>query len=226
VDDFVICYRSKHIHIIERHLQRCLNKLQEWADTNGFRFSAAKTVCLHFCRLRKLHPDPQLSLNGSPIPVVEEFKFLGIIFDKKLSFLPRLRYLKNKCTKALNLLRVVAHTSWGADQHTLLHLYRSRIRSKLDYGSVVYGSARGSYLQMLDPVQNHALRLCVGAYRTSPTSCHCVPANEPPLHNRRRKLSIQYCLKDHHLHKIVHITHSLAVNLQICLNENQLKFLL
>jgi len=28
--------------------------------------------------------------------------------------------LKNKCTKALNLLRVVAHTSWGADQQTLI----------------------------------------------------------------------------------------------------------
>jgi len=71
------------------------------ADTNGFKFSTAKTVCLHFCRLRKLHPDPQLSLSGSPIPVIEEVKFLGVIFDKKLSFLPHLRYLKNKCTKAL-----------------------------------------------------------------------------------------------------------------------------
>jgi len=35
--------------------QRCLNKLQEWADTNGFKFSTAKTVCVHFCRLRKFH---------------------------------------------------------------------------------------------------------------------------------------------------------------------------
>ena len=83
VDDLLICYRSKHIHIIERHLQRSLNKLQEWADTNGFKFSTAKTVCVHFCRLRKFHSDPQLLLNGSPIPVVEEVKFLGIIFDKK-----------------------------------------------------------------------------------------------------------------------------------------------
>ena len=49
---------------------------------------------------------------------------------------------------------------------------------------------------MLDPVQNHALRLCVGAYRTSPSSSLCVLANEPPLYIRRRKLSIQqYCLK-------------------------------
>ena len=180
----------QNIHIIERHLQQCLNKLQEWADTNGFKFSTTKTVCLHFCRLRKLHSDPQLSLNGSPIPVVEEVTFLGVIFDNKLSFLPDLRYLKNKCTKPLNLLRVVAHTAWGADQQTLLHLYRSLIRSKLDYGSIVYGSASGSYLHMLDSIQNHALRLCLGAYRTSPSSILCVLANEPPLYIRRRKLSI------------------------------------
>jgi len=97
---------------------------------------------------------------------------------------------------ALNLLRVrvVAHTSWGADQQTLLHLYRSLIISKLN-GCIVYGSAHGSYLQMLDPIQNHALRLCLGAYRTSPSSSLCVLANEPPLYIRRRKLSIQYCLK-------------------------------
>jgi len=77
-----------------------------------------------FCRLRKSHPDPQLFLNGNPVPVIEEVKFLGITFDRKLLFLPHLRYLKNKCAKSLNLLRVVAHTSWGADQLTLLHLYR------------------------------------------------------------------------------------------------------
>ena len=75
--------------------------------------------------------------------------------------------------KGLNLLRVLAHTSWGADQETLLHLYRSLIRSKLDYGCIVHGSARGSYLRMLDPMQNHALHLCLGAYRTSHASSLC-----------------------------------------------------
>jgi len=80
VDDILIRYRSKHIHIIEMHLQRCLNKLQNWADTNGFKFSTSKTVCMHFCRPRKLHPEPELLLNGTPIPVVKEVKFLGLIF--------------------------------------------------------------------------------------------------------------------------------------------------
>ena len=83
VDDFLICYRSKHIHIIERHLQQCLNKLADWAATNGFKSSSSKTACIHFCKLRKPHPEPILLLNGTPVPVVEETKFLGVVFDRK-----------------------------------------------------------------------------------------------------------------------------------------------
>ena len=104
VDDFLICYRSKHINIIERHLQQSLSKIEHWTNTSGFKFSSSKTVCMHFCHLRKPHPDPMLNLYGAAIPVVQEVKFLGLIFDSKLSFLPHLRYLKKKCIKALNLL--------------------------------------------------------------------------------------------------------------------------
>ena len=138
----------QNIHIIEWHLQQCLNKLSHW--TNEFKFSSSKTVYIHFCRLplRKLHLDPQLFLSSTLVPVVEETKFLGIFFDSKLSPLPHIRHLKDKCVKTLNLLRVLAHTSWGADQETLLHLDRSLIRSTL-----VYRSARLSYLRMLDPIQ-------------------------------------------------------------------------
>jgi len=114
VDDFLIVNRSKYTHIIERHPQRSLNKLSHWADTYGFKFSSSKTVCMHFCRLRSAHPNPELTLNGTLIPVAEQNKFLGVIFDNKLTFLPHIRYLKEKCVKALNLLRVVAHTSLGS----------------------------------------------------------------------------------------------------------------
>ena len=74
---------------------------------------------MHFCQLRKAHDDPVLTLDGQPIPVVEETKFLGVIFDKKLIFIPHIKKLKAKCQKALNLLRVVAHTDWGADRKIL-----------------------------------------------------------------------------------------------------------
>ena len=195
VDDFLICYRSKNMNSIERLLQLCLNNIQNWADENGFQFSKTKTVCMHFCQQLFLHTDPDLKLYGVGIPVVDQYKFLGLIFDKKLNFIAHITYLKDKCMKALNLLKVVAHKDWGADCATLLKLYRSHIRSKLDYGCIVYGSSRNSYLLSLDRVQNAALRLCLGAFRTSPIPSLQVETNEPPLTLRREKLALQYIVK-------------------------------
>ena len=194
VDDFCICFRSKSMRTIERHLQQNLNKIEHWATNNGFKFSKSKTQCVHFCQLRKQHDDPVLTLYGSPIPVVQEYKYLGLIFDKKLSFIPHIKYLKAKCLKSLNILKVLSHTTWGADRTTLLQLYRSLIRSKLDYGSIVYGSARKSYLAMLDPIHHQGLRLTLGAFRTSPTASLYVEADEPSLNTRREKLSLQYAI--------------------------------
>ena len=51
------------------------------------------------------------------------------------------------------------------------------------------------YLRILDPVQNQALRLCLGAFRTSPVSSLHVEAHEMPLDIRRRRLALQYCFK-------------------------------
>jgi len=86
---------------------------------------------------------------------------------------------------ALNLLRVVAHTSRGADQHTLLHLYRSLVCSKLDCGSVVYGSVRESYVYWIQyrtmhcdyasvPSEPHLFQVCV----FSPMNLHSTYGEE------------------------------------------------
>ena len=195
VDDFCICFRLKNMRTIERHLQQCLNRIEDWATRNGFKFSKSKTHCVHFCQQRKIHNDPALYIYESQIPVFAESKCLGIIFGRKLSFIPHIKYVKAKCLKALNLLKVLSHTSWGADRTTLLHLYRSLIRSKLDYGSIVYGSAKKSYLQILDTVHNQGLRLALGAFRTSPVSCLNVEADEPSIWLRREKLSLQYAIR-------------------------------
>ena len=81
VDDFQICYRSSNMSIIDRQLQLCLNELQQWATDKGFQFLKTNTLCMHICQKRGLQS------KGS-IPVVEETTFLGVIFDRKLSFVP------------------------------------------------------------------------------------------------------------------------------------------
>ena len=80
------------------------------------------SVCI-FCRRRGLHPDPYLVPYNNPIPVKKETKFLVILLDSKLIFGPHIKGLKEKCVKALNLLRVVSNTDWGGDRTVLLRLY-------------------------------------------------------------------------------------------------------
>ena len=116
-------------------------------------------------------------------------------FDKKLTFIPYIKKLKTNCQKALHLLRVVAHTDWGTGRKILLNLYRTIVRSKLDYGCIVYGSARPSYLKTLDTIHHQGIRLALGAFRTSPANSLLVEANEPSLKDRREKLSLQLCIK-------------------------------
>ena len=102
VDDFLICYLSKDMRTIEKKFQDTLNKIEQWTTENGFKFSQTKKKkkCVIFCQQRNLHHDPTLTIYGTQIPVVDEAKFLGIIFDKKLNFLPHIKALKLKCLNA------------------------------------------------------------------------------------------------------------------------------
>ena len=91
---------------------------------------------------------------------------------------------------------MLSHTSFGANRTTLLKLYRSLVRSKLDYGCIIYGSARKSYLKCLILYITTDLdRLALGAFRTSPIASLYVEADEPSLYSRREKLSLQYAIR-------------------------------
>ena len=162
---------------------------------NGFKFSETKTTCVHFCQRRGCKEAPELTLHGKTLTVEREVKFLGLVVDRILSFKPHVEYLRKKCQKAMNLLKMFSHTDWGADREILLTLYKTYIQSRLDYGSVVYASAAKSYLDWLNPIQNQALRLCISAFRSSPRTSLHVEAGIPKLDLRRDKLSLQYAIK-------------------------------
>ena len=83
----------------------------------------------------------------------------------------------------------------GCKSNFLLKLYHSLVRSKLDYGCIVYGSASKTALAKLDPIYNQGLRLSLGAFCSSPVESLYVEAHEPPLEIRREKLALQYRLK-------------------------------
>ena len=106
------------------------------------------------------------------------------------------RYLENHqptswvCTNRFfhDLFNKYGHSIWWK-YWSPTKLYRSQVRSKLDYGCIVYGSASKTALAKLDPVHNQGLRLSLGAFRSSPVESLYVEAHEPPLEIRRENLN-------------------------------------
>lgn len=182
---------SAHLPSLERRLQLAINRISEWATDRGFTLSQNKTVGVYFHRTRT-HAIPALTLNNRLIVFRPTANFLGITFDSKMTWKPHIQTLKGDCLRRLDILKNISNSNWGADTVSMLRLYRALVRSKLDYGCVIYASARENILKLLDPVHNSALRICTGAFRSSPVVSLYAESGEASLSVRREQLSLQF----------------------------------
>ena len=97
-------------------VQKSINSISEWAKHNGFKFSTSKTVAIRFTSCKRQEAVPHLKLDGAFLPYAEEIKFLGMIFDSKLTWAKHIDELKLRVKKPLNLLKVIFGFDWGADK--------------------------------------------------------------------------------------------------------------
>lgn len=192
VDDLHIGLNSSDLQTMAGRLQACIDDVVRWADANGFTFSTAKTTAIHFNYSPRLFIPPDIHLYNKPIPYTETTKFLGLIWDTKLSWKPHVAYVKMKCNKVINFLRSVATHHWGADQTILIRLYRSFLRSIIDYGFIVYGNTSKQTLLPIFSTAQEALRIATGAFKTTPVCSLYILANEVPLPLRFNMLSLRY----------------------------------
>ena len=192
VDDMRISYAHSNPEICRERLQKVLDALHQWSLETGFRFSIDKTEWMVFHRTKLLPGTIELTLGGKKLKEVATKKFLGLIFDRMLTWKPHIDSLRGRCMKSLNVLQLICYRSEETDSRTLMRVYRALIRSKLDYGCQVYGTAPPTYLLKLDPVHSKGLRLSLGAYRTSPKESMYVEAGELDLKTRRELLQLQY----------------------------------
>ena len=136
-----------------------------------------------------------LKINNQIIESTETHKFLGLIIDSKLTWKQHILYLKKKSHKTLNLFKCLSHLHWGANRKTLMKLYTMLMKPQLDYGSEIYGSAKESVLKMLEPIQNAALRLATGAFRTTPVVSLQAESGMMSLQYQRHYKTLNYLTK-------------------------------
>ncbi|XP_076392697.1 uncharacterized protein LOC143265297 [Megachile rotundata] len=146
----------------------------------------------------KMHHEsrtPTLKLGTNILKFVTCTKILGVLFDSKLTWKNHIEYLINSCKQRLKPIKSISHNNWGADKTVLLQTYRAIIRSKIDYASVIYNSAKANIIKKLDTIHNAGLRIVTGAFHTTPIGSLLIEAGETSLVHRRKLLSLKYAIR-------------------------------
>ena len=188
-DDGAICKRGRNIDYLFSQIQKAIDLTVLWANKWGFRISTSKSKFMKFGYKRKI-PVLNISLYDCPLERVNAFKFLGVWMDEKLTWKCHIDKLVYKCEKVINILCSLAGSDLGAERDTLFIIFGAMIRSVLDYGCVIVGAA--AVLCKLDRVQAKSLRICCGAFRSTPIPALLVEMGEFPLRIRRYNLGLHY----------------------------------
>ena len=117
-DDGAIWKSGPNLKHLQNKIQQDLDNINKWCSTWGFLLSPNKTVGIIFSRKQKLGK-LVLKIGTHILEIVKEVKFLGIIFDCRLTWLNHIQYIHTKCIKILNCMRLLTGTKWGANSYTL-----------------------------------------------------------------------------------------------------------
>jgi hypothetical protein len=124
--------------LAEKKANAYLRRLEAWMGEWRLNLAPKKCSQTTFSKARETNNDRlNLSLYNQPIPGEDVPKFLGIVFDKRLSFINHLDSIKKKTNDRLNLLKVLSYdANWRLNEKLLLSMYKVLVRSIIDYASV------------------------------------------------------------------------------------------
>jgi hypothetical protein len=116
------------------------------------RSSEGKTQAIYFSRRRRM-PKEDLQLNGRNIPFLNSAKYLGVIFDRRLTW--RLHIEK---TLGTYITTYSIFQSKHLSANIKLIVYRALIRSIMIYACPTWEFAADAHLMKLQRLQNRILR--------------------------------------------------------------------
>ncbi|CDQ97695.1 unnamed protein product [Oncorhynchus mykiss] len=137
------------------------------------------------------HPTSITTLDGCDLEYVDNYKYLGVWLDYKLSFQTHIKHLQSNIKSRINFLFRNKASFTHAAKHTLVKL---TVLPILDFGNVIYKIAPNTLLSKLDVVYHSAIRFIT---KVPYTTHHCdlyALVGWPSLHIRRQTHWLQSLL--------------------------------
>ena len=143
-----------------------LEKVSNWAFQWKMSFNPdinKQAQGVIFSRRLPKSNSPSLTLNGTSITQSEIQNHLEMFLDSKLDFKEHIQNVLNKVSKTIGLLRKLQKF---LPRPSLITIYKSFIRSHLDYGDIIYDQAYNvSFQQKIESIRYNAALAITGAIR-------------------------------------------------------------
>jgi ribonuclease HI/uncharacterized protein YjgD (DUF1641 family) len=195
-DDLVLFLDGKDTNVIQEQLQKTLTDTNKRLNMNGLEISIDKTKTIHFTRQRKTNINlPTLIINNRNIECVENFKFLGVQLDHKLKWRLHVDQIQARTSKNVNLIKMLSHTTYGADRQTLLRIHDSLTTSIHNYAGTVLTNLTKQQENRLKTIHIKSLKFAIGGFHTTPNTSTQVEAGVLPLKHQRKVQLIKYTCK-------------------------------
>ena len=166
-DDGLIYKTSSDISTAVTAVQEQLEKVSHWCQETESEINPSKAQAL-WCTLNNKavgQAMPAVSFNGEAIERTNSLRYLGIHFDRMLTYKTQVESTKLRCKKGLSALKAMA--SKGIEQRHLFLLYQSVILSVIDYCLGLTTLSQSNLLK-LDRVQNEAMRVILETTKDTP----------------------------------------------------------
>jgi hypothetical protein len=165
----MIMVRAESIGEAENNANIEMGKIAKWTRDNKINYKEEKSkVMLQKKNKRKEQKKVVVYLNNKVIPQIQKLKYLGIIFDYKLTFWDHINYITQKCTKLIFVLSKSAKINWGLGHKALKTIYVGGILPLLLYSAPVWIRAmeKEKYKNKVIRVQRLINIKMAKAYRT------------------------------------------------------------
>jgi len=113
-------------------------------------------------------------------------------FDQRLTWNKHIEKVIDSCKVKMNLLRSLTGQQWGACKRSLLQIYKTLIRPKLEYGMELLHTASRKAWKKLEVIQNTCLRIACGAMHGTAADALQQECGELPLKLRRQQALLRY----------------------------------
>jgi hypothetical protein len=159
-DDTALIATSRDPKLAVKNTGALLNDFCSWFESWRIRINIDKTQAIAFNT--KISNPENIHLLGQPIEWSQAVKYLGINFDRRLTWKHHTTTMKQRGQALLGALRPILRAK-ELNLKIKRQLYLTLIRSAITFGIPTYTFTSKTNLQKLQVVQNKALRAITGA---------------------------------------------------------------